>query len=92
MYRIHKKIGGIPHAATMGQSRTSNYYGHSHKTLVTSRKSKKKIDYKKGAYLEGTVTNLCLELCKSLRAASRKYAPKHKKNMEKLIRWQLDTR
>ena len=76
----------------MGQSRTKNDYGRAHNNLVTIRKSKKKIDSKKGAYLEGTATNLCPELCQSLAASSREYAPKHKKNVEKWMRWQFDTR
>ena len=46
----------IPHAASMGRSRTSNDHGHAHKNLVKGRKSKRTIDSKKGAYLEGMAT------------------------------------
>ena len=80
------------HASVMGQSQTNNKHNGDHNNLVTGQNSKKTIDSNKGAYSEGMVTNLCPEICQSLTAASRKYAPKHKKNMEKLIRWQLDTR
>ena len=73
----------IPHAAAMGQSLTNNNHGCAHKNLVTGQKSKKKIDSKKGAYLEGTATNLCSELRQSLTTASREYARKHNKNMDK---------
>ena len=82
----------IQHAAAMGQSRTNNNQSLAHKILVTGRKSKKTIDSKKGAYLEGTATNLCPELHQSLGASSKKYALKNKKNMEKWLRWQFDTR
>ena len=82
----------IPHAAAMGQSRTINNHGRSHKNLVTGLKSKKKIDSKKGAYSKGTGTNLCPELRQSLTAASSEYAQKHKKNTEKWLRWQFKTR
>ena len=34
----------IPHATAMGQTRTNNDHGHSHKNLATDQKSKKKID------------------------------------------------
>ena len=73
----------IPHAAAMGQSRTNNNHGHSHKNLVTGRKTKKTIDSKEGDYSEGTATHLCPELHQSLTVTSREYAPKHKKNMGK---------
>ena len=82
----------IPHAAAMGQSRTNNNHGRSHKNLVTGRNYKKKIDSKKGAYSEGTATNLRPELRQYLTAASREYAPNHKNNMDKWLRWQFDTR
>ena len=82
----------IPHAAVMGQSCTNNDHGRSKNNIVTSRKSKKTIDSKKGAYSEGTDTNLCPELRQSLTVASREYAPKHKKNMDKWMRWQFETR
>ena len=81
----------IPHALAMGQSRTNNNHGNSHKNFITGRKSKKKIDSKKKAYLEGTAIHLCPELCQSLTVASRYYAPKHRKNMEKWMRWQFET-
>ena len=42
--------------------------------------------------MEGMATNLCPELRQSLTEASREYAPKHKKNMEKWLRWQFETR
>ena len=64
-----------PHAAEMGQSWTNNYHIRADNNLVTVRKFKKTIDSKKGAYSEGTATNLCPELYQSLTAASREYAP-----------------
>ena len=82
----------IPHAVEMGQSRTNNYHGRAQKNLVTGQKSKNMIDSKKGAYSEGTAKNLCLELRQSLTEASRELAPNHKKNMEKWLRWQFETR
>ena len=82
----------IPHAAAMVQSQTNKNHGRAHKNLVTGRKSKNTIDSKKGAYSEGTATNLCPELRQSLMAASRKYAPKHKKNVEKWMRWKFEIR
>ena len=81
----------IPHAMEMGQSRTNNDHGRAHKNLVTGQKYKKMIDSKKGAYSEGTATNLC-PLRQYLMAASREYAPKHNKNMEKWMRWKFETR
>ena len=82
----------IPHAASIDQSRTNNNHGRSHKNLVKGQKYKKTIDSNKGACLEGTATFFPPELCQSLTAASREYAPKHKKNMEKWLRWQFETR
>ena len=60
--------------------------------MVTVLKSKKNVDYKKGAYLEGTTKNLCPDLCQSLAAASKEYALKHKKNTDKWRCWKFDTR
>ena len=71
----------IPHAASVDQSHTNNYHGRSHNNLVKGRKYKKTIDSNKGAYLEGTATFFCPELCQSLTAASSEYAPKHKNTM-----------
>ena len=76
----------IPHAAAMGQSRTNNDHGRAHNNLVTGRKYKKTIDSKKGAYSEGKDTMFNPELRQYLTAASREYAPNHKKNMEKWMR------
>ena len=42
--------------------------------------------------MEGTSTIFCLELCQSLTAASREYAPKHKKNTKKWMFWKFETR
>ena len=50
------------------------------------------INSKKGVYSEVTATNLYPELRQSLMAASREYVLKHKKNMEKWMRWQFETR
>ena len=80
------------HAVAMGQSHTNSNDSRAHNNLVTIRKSKKTIESKKGAYLEGTSTNFCSELRQSLEAASMEYSPKHKKNMEKWLRWKLETR
>ena len=82
----------IPNAAAVGQSWTNNDHGRAHKKFVTGRKSKKTIDSKKGDYSKGTAKNLCPDLRKSLTEASRECAPKHKKNMEKWMRWQFETR
>ena len=73
------------------QSRTNNNHSCAYNTLIIGQKSKKKIDSKKKAYLEGTAIHLCPELCQSLTVASRYYAPKHRKNMEKWMRWQFET-
>ena len=81
----------IQHAAAMGQSWTNNNHVCAHKNLVTGKNNKKTIESNKGAYSEGNATNLCPELRQSLTAASREYAPKHKKNMEKWMRWKFDT-
>ena len=81
----------IPHAAVMGQSQTNNDHSRVQNNLVTGQNSKKIIDSKKGAYSEGTTTSLCPELRQSLTSASREYTPKHKKNMDKWMRWQLNT-
>ena len=73
----------IPHATAIGQSQTNNNQSCAHNNLVTGQNSKKTIDSEKGAYSEGTVTNLFPELHLSQTAASREYTPKHKKNTEK---------
>ena len=73
------------------QSRTNNNHSCAYNTLIIGQKSKKKIDSKKGAYLEGTASHLCPELRQSLSAASMEYAPKHKNNMEKWMRWKFKT-
>ena len=39
----------------------------------------------------GTATNLCPDLRQSLTEKSREYAPNHKKNIEKWLRWQFET-
>ena len=42
--------------------------------------------------MEGMATNLCPKLRQSLKESSREYVPKHKKNTEKWLRWQFETR
>ena len=82
----------VPHTAAMGQSHTNNNHSRAHNNLVTGQTSKKTIYSKKGACLEVTAKHFYPELCQSLTAASREYTPKHKKNMEKCLRWQFEAR
>ena len=82
----------IPHVAAMVQSRNDNDHGRAPNNFVTGRMSKKTIESKKGDYSECTATISPPELRQSLMAASREYLPKHKKNTEKWMLWQFETR
>ena len=50
------------------------------------------IDSNKGGYSEVTATMFCPELRQSLTEVSRECTPKHKKNMEKWLRYQFKTK
>ena len=82
----------IPNAAAIGQSRTNNDHGRAHKKMVTGRQPKTAIESRKGAYSEGMATLLCPKLRQSLTVASKEKAAEHKKEQERWMKFQFETR
>ena len=82
----------IPNVAGIGQLRTNNDHGRSHKNIVSGRKAKTASESRNGAYVDDAATLLDLQLCRSLTATSRDRADQHKKEMKGWTQFQFGTR